>query len=535
MLGLVAGVAVSSALIFLFAKKNRRLRNIALGFVGALVLIISSLLAFQDSSFVKGSEALNRFASIPRDALRNPRFMVWGMAIDGFKERPILGWGQDNFNLVFNKYYDPKMHGQEQWFDRAHNIFFDWLIAGGILGLLGYLSLFLAAFALIWKNEGNSAVGETRFARFKNDIKSYFSGEKAKKAVEASILSGLLVAYFINNVFVFDNLFSYILFFSLLAYLHRIHAGGGVALSGQNEKRTRKMLEEEIPFVVIGVPISVLLIAVIYFVNMRPIYANQALIEGIRPHGNSFTKENLDSFREAIGYETFGSAEAREQLLQSAMQVKDAPVDEKLKQETFDFAKEQILLQIKEAPGDARYNMFAGILLFRYGQNSEAMAHFEEAHKNSLKKQTLDFNLILAYLKMGKIDEAHTLAKEAYESEPSFQEAAKYYAITSMHKGDEQFANDLLAKVYGSELYYDETLINVYAQLKKFDKVIAVLQKKLNGGDDPQLHLRIAAVYFEMGKKTESLAEIQGIINAHPDFKQQGEYYMNQIRAGKKP
>ena len=62
------------------------------------------------------------------------RFQIWGMAIEGFKENPLLGWGQDNFNLVFNKYYDSRLYDQEPFFDRAHNVFLDWLIAGGIVG-----------------------------------------------------------------------------------------------------------------------------------------------------------------------------------------------------------------------------------------------------------------------------------------------------------------------------------------------------------------------------------------------------------------
>lgn len=535
-LGFAVGVAFSSILALMLVKKNRLVRNFALGVIGTLILVVVLLASTRNTAFVKENPVLDRVASFSlSEALNNPRFMVWGMAVDGFKERPVLGWGQDNFNLVFNKYYDPKMYTQEQWFDRAHNIFFDWLIAGGVLGLLGYLSLFLAAFALIWKNEGlDTTRGETRFARFKNALKSYFAGERAQKAVEASILSGLLVAYFINNVFVFDNLFSYILFFSLLAYLHHLHTGSQ-AIVKENSKK-RKVFASELPFTVVGTPLLLLFLAVFYFANLRPLYANQALIEGIRPHANSFAKENLQFFQSAVDYNTFGNGEAREQILQSAMQVKDASVDPALKQQIFDLAKQQILLQIQDAPNDARYEVFAGMLFFRYGLNDEAVAHFERAHELSPKKQTIDFNLILGYINAKKIDQAYSLAKEAYESAPLFQDAAKYYAITAMYKGDEQFANDLLVKTFGTELYYDEMLINVYAQLGRFDKVTAVLQKKLQeGGDDPQMRLRLAAAYLEMGKKTESLAEIQKIIDTHPDFKQQGEFYMSQIRAGKKP
>ena len=78
------------------------------------------------------------------------------MAIKGFQERPILGWGQENFNYVFNKNYDPGMWGQEQWFDRTHNVILDWLVAGGILGLLAYLSIFFSTLYYVWRGKTNS-------------------------------------------------------------------------------------------------------------------------------------------------------------------------------------------------------------------------------------------------------------------------------------------------------------------------------------------------------------------------------------------
>jgi hypothetical protein len=87
------------------------------------------------------------------------RFTVWNLAFEGFKERPLLGWGQEGFNFVFNTYYTPELWSQEPWFDRAHNIFLDWLIAGGILGLLGYLSLYVFMLYLVWFGSTNPFTG----------------------------------------------------------------------------------------------------------------------------------------------------------------------------------------------------------------------------------------------------------------------------------------------------------------------------------------------------------------------------------------
>ena len=44
---------------------------------------------------------------------------------------------------MFAEHYDPRMYKQEPWFDRAHNVFFDWFVAGGVLGLVAYLALYL--------------------------------------------------------------------------------------------------------------------------------------------------------------------------------------------------------------------------------------------------------------------------------------------------------------------------------------------------------------------------------------------------------
>jgi O-antigen ligase len=146
--GLVIGLVLSS-IYLAWKEKNKIIRFGAMGFLTAVVVSVGFLGIFKQSDFVKNSNQLNRFAALIttdyRSVLKNQgeaRTLIWSMAFEGVKERPLLGWGQDNFGYVFAKYYNPGMYGQEQWFDRSHNVFMDWLIAGGVLGLLGYLSLF---------------------------------------------------------------------------------------------------------------------------------------------------------------------------------------------------------------------------------------------------------------------------------------------------------------------------------------------------------------------------------------------------------
>ena len=60
----------------------------------------------------------------------------------------LIGWGPENFNIAYNKYYDPEFYKYEMsWFDRAHNKLMDVLVMNGILGL----GIYLALWFFVWK------------------------------------------------------------------------------------------------------------------------------------------------------------------------------------------------------------------------------------------------------------------------------------------------------------------------------------------------------------------------------------------------
>jgi len=147
-LGLMGGVLLFALLIFLrdWGAENRRYKFIAAGAACAVFLAVGAFFVFKSTNFVQNNYVLSRFAQLsPEERTTKSRFIIWGMALEGFKKHPIFGWGPENFNLVFNKYYKASLWQQEPWFDRAHNVIFDWLIHGGALGLLAYFGAFFLA------------------------------------------------------------------------------------------------------------------------------------------------------------------------------------------------------------------------------------------------------------------------------------------------------------------------------------------------------------------------------------------------------
>ncbi len=84
------------------------------------------------------------------------RLVFWDIAVKGFKDKPILGWGSDTYQFVYAKYFNPVVltpgYAPEFWVDRAHSYYFDELQAGGIIGFVGLISLyFVLLFGLIRK------------------------------------------------------------------------------------------------------------------------------------------------------------------------------------------------------------------------------------------------------------------------------------------------------------------------------------------------------------------------------------------------
>jgi len=411
MLGLIIGVGITTLFIAIFEREKKTLRKAAIGVLVATVLFVGGFMAVRNMTFVQQSPVLSRFAAISlTEKTTKSRFMIWGMAIQGFKERPVLGWGMEGFNYVFNKYYNPGMYDQEQWFDRAHNVFFDWLVSGGALGLLAYLSPFVSALWLIWRRGGDRSV------------------------LEKSVLTGLLGGYFFQNLFVFDNLTSLIYFGTILAYLEGTSAPKETAVNNKNPIK-QSWVSDETAFMVSGAAF-ILAIVLVYSVNYKGYMQNTTLIRALSARSVEGPIHNLNLFKEAIAYDSFGTAEVREQLGQLAMNGFDRSKGISDAQKQFiTLAASELEKQAAELPNDARYQVFAGSFLAQVGQLDQALPYLEKSAELSPRKQSILFQLGSVYYSMRNITKAEETFKRAYDLAPEYKDAEKYYIQVLMAEG----------------------------------------------------------------------------------------------------
>ncbi|MBI3020333.1 MAG: O-antigen ligase family protein, partial [Parcubacteria group bacterium] len=433
-LGLIGGSLLAALLMAIFERGWSVRRKISLGVVFSIIILSGLLVTFRDTVFVTNNPVLARIASVIRiesvlQEMGDSRFRIWEMGWKGFKEHPILGWGQENFNLVFSKYYDPRMYGQEPWFDRAHNVVLDRLIDGGILGFLSYLSIVFAALYVLLRG----ALKE----------KSFFV------VAEGGLFAGLLVAYFFQYLFIFDQFVSYFLFFTVLAFLH-FHV---TEECGADEKREQRVFEQKDYLAAALIFIATLV--VLYVVSINGIRANRTLLEAIRPQAEGIAK-NLDYFKKALAYNhTVGIMETREQLAVIVAQITGANISQEEKKELFTLARDEMRRQIASVPNDARYRMFIANTFMSYGFFDEAVQQLEEGIRVSPKKQLLYYSLSQAYTLKGDVEKGLDALRVAFELEPSNIAARKKYAAYAIRIGQDKIAEGLLVHEFDMTLLSD--------------------------------------------------------------------------------
>ena len=515
-LGLIGGLMISALIVVLFGKEHRQLRKWVGGAALILIVLIGGFFAVKDTPFVRADPVLSRLASISLSEGAT-RFTIWNMALRGGLERPVFGWGPESFNYIFNKDYKASLYGQEPWFDRAHNQFLDWLVAGGVPGFLLYLSLYAYALLYLWR---------------KPKTPSPDTAKPAFSFIEQAFLTGLLAAYAFHNLFVFDNLMSSVLFVTVIGYILVKSGRGKAGILGV------KTLSG---FVWQGaVAVSLIVFAsVFYFANVPSIVRAYTIVEALKPHGEALTR-NFEYYQQAVSGSGIGIQEANEQLLQFAFRIRGQDVAARstpeFKQEVAIFAAQSFSQQIERAPNDTRLQIFFASFLHQLGDLTGAKDAAEKAHALSPQKQSVFFELGTIAQDAGNLQEALDWFKQAYELEPAYDTARSYYAATAIRLGEKDLARSLLIDRFKTESPDDDFVLQAYLDVRDFEKVLAIAEGRVEKSpDNVEKRIQLAAAYLQAGRRSDAISSLREAIRLRPDFKAQGDYFIGEIEAGRNP
>jgi len=502
-LGLVAGAIVSASLIALFEKDRKTLRRTAGLVLLTIFILIAGFFVIKDTQFVRNNETLARFSDTSFEKFKTEgRYFIWPMAVEGIKDRPILGYGHEGFQFVFDGKYNPDLYGHEPWFDRSHNIYLDWMIVGGILGLTSFLSIFLLTF---WK------------LRKTNNF----------SVIEKNILAGLLVAYLFQGIFIFDNLTSYILLFSVIAFIWSQSAEDSKIGYNLISKFNNKNLK-----LAYSVTSLVLLVIFIYILNVKPLLANKNLLFAIHP--NNSPEVRLDYFKKVFESDTFGSTEALYQLMRASMTLGSNPnVPNEIKSEYLALSEENIR-KLTQKFSEAKLFLNSGSFYNSINRPDEALKYLEKAKEFSPTRQDIYLEIGISYFSLGQTQKAIDNFNYAIELQPNNSEGNVRAAITLLYSGNQEEAERFLAKIDESTYYSDNRILNAFAAGKQYDKVLEIWQKRVESNpSNISTRQSLVGAYILIGHLEKAIEELNTIINLEPSFKESGEYAIKEIRAGR--
>lgn len=190
-LGIIVGALLAGALYLLIChtKIHRRVGLILLACLTGLV-IFSSFSFFASDGYLH-----ERYVELKSEN----RFVFWDIAFRGFTDRPLFGWGPQNYQYVYEQHFNPRIleagHLREFWVSNPHNIFFEYLATLGILGFVGYLVVLVLLGVMFFRLRKHQD----------QQVRTLYY-----------ILPGLLVGLVVYNFFTFDSPASVYAFFLIV-------------------------------------------------------------------------------------------------------------------------------------------------------------------------------------------------------------------------------------------------------------------------------------------------------------------------------
>ena len=492
-LGLVGGVVVGAGLWFFLAKKEAQ--KVVIGTLVGVLVLVGGLFALKDTALVTENLVLSRLASSFNVESLDVRFSIWNMALQGAYERPITGWGQEGFNYVFAKHYDPALFEQEPWFDRAHNVFLDWLTAGGFPALLLFLSILGFLVYNIYKGP---------FSR-----------------IEKVALIGTLTAYGVQGLAVFDNLFTYVPLVAILAMVH----------SHTSKPLPFITIKDEAGKMAGGTGALILAVVLIFTINIQNIQAGTELIKGLRPQQN--VEDNAAYFAQALSRDTFAKQEIREHLSSFAVStVRNQSIPEATRREVATLAITEMQKEIERVPNDPRIKLQFAALLASVNSYQEALVQMEQALALSPNKQSTYIQVGGILWQAGNAEGALQAFEKAYELDPSFDTTAGYVAAGAYLAGNPERAEEVLTSHFGTLIVDSEVLRIALYETGRYDQLIEIEKLRVEkAGNSPESRFLLALLYANIGRIAEAEATVQAVIKDYPEAASQGAQVLQQIRS----
>ena len=284
---------------------------------GFLVAVAFILLVAKDAPVIEkitnSNPLLHRIASTNRQqGSVKDRLASLSYGLEGFAERPILGWGPENYVVAWGRFYDSEADVRYT-FDQAHNKVVEELTTKGAVGLVSYMSLWVLMLLILLRTLRHQGSNQQMLIWF---------------------VGAAYVGYFAQNLFLFDTPSSVLQFMLLLGFVVNVESTFGDSapsrLEGQSTgKSQHSRMNEDLDrgslrgmFRSFGakgalhqkwmpwfglVVLSILVSLTVYFLNVKSYQAATAVVDTAQPRITwaerfGYFERSIDSFNPLANY-----------------------------------------------------------------------------------------------------------------------------------------------------------------------------------------------------------------------------------------
>ena len=260
----------------------------------ALLLITTTatlIVIARESTVIEDLEGSNpmivRVFNPESDSSYNRRLTALKTTVSAYANKPVFGWGPENYIVPWGKYYQPELSDDDvPPFDAAHNKLVEELITKGTIGLLSYILIWVTIIAVL-----------VRSIKYRSGRNQFF----------VITIGATLVALFIQNIFMVDTVSITLQLSLLMAFVaseegrlreNSLNKPSPQGPSQQHDKSKLSYVERKRTW--LATLIIILTIWSLYSFNFKPYRAAQIATELVKTNlwtdiTTNFTK-SVDTF-----------------------------------------------------------------------------------------------------------------------------------------------------------------------------------------------------------------------------------------------
>ncbi len=506
----IIGVAYSISRV----GKQMHRRMLGGGIIAAVLCLVGVIAINTQTQFLASiSQDVSRMFTISATGgTGQTRLMAWDIALKGFAERPVLGWGSEVYQHVFDKYYNPaflRFSFSETVWDRPHNFFLSVLVGQGLVGLLLYLTLLGSVCILL--------------------LKRIRTEKHVRKALGYMFLLGAITHYAVQSFFGVEVLFSLLFWIPLLAYI--AYSVEGLSLWRISARIQSFVLYPIIFLFFLAVPFTLISLPGLYSSTVAMAESRDiargggSVVEWERKAHNV-----LDSPVPIIWEQARYTIQDISYLDGQGTLTADSLAE---------LAPKLVVIYeelIARNPESYQYHFWLAEL---YGFMAEYMdpsfytlnkEHLLLAGERSPKQQRIPLLLSKNEILSGNVDEGVAILEALVLEDPTIEEVRWFYGLALIEQGNIDVGIEELEKssafglsIDGNVLY----MIDLYASQKRFTDIIPLYKLLISRHPtDATWYARMAATYAAAGNRDEMITAINTAVQLDPGLTEEAVEFL---------